>query len=82
VHHSTRFLVDLVIGSGEVDEVDGVRENASGRDAELRAPLLERLEVGRVVVRRTPHARALREQLHRVRAHRFCSVERLVDAAE
>ena len=76
-----RLLVELVVGSSKVDEVERVREHASGRDAELRAPLLERFEVGRVVVRRPPHARALREQLHRVRLHRLCPLERVVDAA-
>ena len=76
-----RLLVDLLVRRGEVDEVERVREHAAGRDAELRAALLERLEVRRIVVRRPPHPRALREELHRVGAHRLGAVERRVDAA-
>src|SRR6266511_4172931 len=73
--------MDLVVRSSQVHEVERVREHASRRDREFCAPLLEPLEVRRIVVRRAPHTWALREQLHGVCTHRLRAVERRVDAA-
>ena len=74
-----RLLVDLVVGRGEVDEVEGVADHAA--DPRLGSPLLEALEVRRVVVRRAPRARALGEHLDRLAADRLGPVDRRVDPA-
>ena len=74
-----RLLVDLLVGGGEVDEVEGVADDAL--DSRLGAPLLEALEVRRVVVRRAPGARALREDLEGLAADRLGAVDGGVDPA-
>src|SRR5256886_4064012 len=73
------FLIDLVLRAGEVDQVEGVADDAP--DSGFGAAFLEALEVGRVVVRRSPGARALREDLDAVAAHLLDPVDRRVDAA-
>jgi hypothetical protein len=50
-------------------------------DAGLGAARAERLQDCRVVLREAPRARALREQLHRVRTDLDSLVERARDAA-
>ena len=74
-----RLLVDLVVRCREIAEVERVAEHAV--DAGLGAPLAEALEVRRVVIRRPPRARALREDLDRLGADRLGAVDRGVDAA-
>ena len=63
-----RLLVHGVVGSGEVAEVERMAEDAA--HARLGAPLAEAVEGRRVVVRRPPHPRALREELQGVGADR------------
>ena len=48
---------------------------------QLDAPLAERVEERRVVLREAPHARALREELHRLRPDLLRVVEGALDAA-
>ena len=81
VEHSVvdALLVEVVVRAREVDEVERVDEHAA--DPELRAPLAERGEVGRVVVGEAPRPRALDEELHRVDAELAGAVERLLDPA-
>ena len=74
-----RLLVDVVVGRREVAEVERVAEDAVQPD--LRAPLAEAVERRRVVIRRPPCARALREHLERLGADRLCAVDGGVDAA-
>ena len=73
------LLVEVVVGTRQVDQVEGVADDAA--DPGLGAPLLETFEVGRIVVGRPPGARALREDLDGVAAHRLDPVDRGVDAA-
>ncbi len=73
------LLVEIVSGRGEVDQVEGVTEDVL--DSGLDTALAEPLEVRRIVVRRAPHPRALREDLHRVPADRLDAVDRRVDPA-
>src|SRR5262249_20305537 len=75
------LLVQGGVGRAEVYEVERVRDDTACGDAELGAAFLEAVEVGRVVVRRAPHARALREELHGVGADRLRAVERRVNTA-
>src|SRR6266496_3151693 len=56
-----RFLVDLVVRTCEVDQVERMAKSAA--DPRLGAALLEALEVGGIVVRRPPGTRALGEDL-------------------
>jgi hypothetical protein len=72
-----RLLVDVVLRCREVDEVERVADDAA--DSRFGAPALEALEARRVVVRRPPRPGALREDLHRVAAHRLDPVDRGVD---
>src|SRR4051812_35301879 len=74
-----RLVVDLVLGAREVGQVEGVAEDSA--DPRFGSPLLEALEVGRVVVRRAPRARALREDLDAVAADRLDPVDRGMDPA-
>jgi hypothetical protein len=71
--------VDLVVGRREIHEVERVHEH--GGEPRLRAQVAEAREVVRVVLREAPHARALREELQRVRADLDGPVERLLHAA-
>jgi hypothetical protein len=73
------LLVDLLVGGGEVHEVEGVADDAL--DPCLGAALLEALEVRRVVVRRAPGARALREDLEGLAADRLDALDGRVDPA-
>ena len=72
--------VELVLGRGEVDEVERVHERRRRAPAP-RGALAKPLEVGRVVVREPPGPRALDEELHRVRADLRRPLERLLDPA-
>ena len=72
-----RLLVELVVRARQVDEVERVAEHPV--EADLGPSLLEALEVGGVVVRRPPGARALGEHLHRVAADRLDAIDRRVD---
>src|SRR5215203_431457 len=74
-----RLLVEVVLRRGQVDQIERVAQHAAER--RRRALLLEALEVRGRMVRRPPHARALREDLHRVGAHLHGSLDRRVDAA-
>ena len=47
-----RLLVDLLVRSSEVDEVERVRDDVARRDLQLQTPLPDRVEVGRIVIRR------------------------------
>ena len=76
---ATDLSYDGVVGRGEVAEVERVAEDAA--DPGLGALLAEAVEARRVVVRRPPRARALREDLHRVGADLDRAVDRLVDPA-
>src|SRR3954447_2337009 len=75
-HRLDALAVDLLVGRGEIHEVEAVHERG---DAELRAPLAEALEVLLVVLRKAPRARALHEQLHRVRVHPCRVVQSFLD---
>jgi hypothetical protein len=61
-----RLAADLRVVACHVDQVDGV--NVDGPDRALRDALAERREVVGGVLRRPPRARALVEDLHRLRA--------------
>ena len=61
-HGRDALLVELVVGAGEVDEVEGVDDGRA--DPELLTPLAERGEVGRIVIGEAPGAGALDEQLN------------------
>jgi hypothetical protein len=74
-----RLLVHVVLRRREVAEVERVAEDAP--HSGLGAPLAETVEGRRVVVRRPPHARALREELEGVGADRDRAVNGGVDAA-
>jgi hypothetical protein len=74
-----RLLVDRVVRSRQVHEIDRMADHAFDRG--LGAALLEPLEVRRVVVRRPPGPRALREDLNRVGAHRLGAVDGGMDPA-
>src|SRR2546421_4583002 len=74
-----RLLIELVVRARQVDQVEGVTDDAA--DPGLGAALLETLEVGRVVVRRSPRPGALREDLDAVSVDRFDPVDCGVDAA-
>ena len=74
-----RLLVDRIVRRGEVDEVEGVTNDSL--NARLGAALLEALEVRRIVVRRAPGARALREDLEGLAADRLDAVDGRVDPA-
>ena len=78
-HRRNRLLVDRVVGRGEVAQVEGVTDDAADRVLGSLRP--ERVDRLRLVIRRPPHARALREHLHAVAAHRRDPVDRCVDAA-
>ena len=74
-----RLLVDRVVRGREVAEVERVADDAA--DRRLGPALLEPLDRLGLVVRRPPHARALREHLHAVAADRLDPVDRRVDSA-
>jgi hypothetical protein len=75
-----RLFVDVLLGSGQIDEVDRVTKNCL--DPGLLTALLETLDVVGVVIRRPPRARALGEDLHRLTAPELLhAVDRLVNAA-
>ena len=74
-----RFLVDRVVRSRQVDEVERVADD--GADTGLNAPRLEALEVFGWVVRGPPSARALREDLDGVAPDALDAVDRRVDPA-
>jgi glutamyl-tRNA synthetase len=73
------LLVDRVIRSGQVDEVQPVADH--GADTGLGAACLEALEVFRWMVRGPPRARALGEDLHRLAPDVLDAVDRRVDPA-
>ena len=73
-----RLLVNRSVGRGEVAEVERVADDAA--DAVLGTLGAERLDRLLGVVRRPPHARALREDLHAVAPDRGDAVDRRVDA--
>ena len=79
------FLADpdeSVLAQSSVAEMHELQIMAGDTaDAGLGAALLESLEVGRIVVRRAPGARALRKDLDRLAAHLLDPVDRGVDAA-
>src|SRR6266480_3928588 len=64
-HRFDALRVDRVIRRSKVDEVESVHE---GRDPHLLAPRAELLQIGGVVVRKSPRAGALSEELKRLRA--------------
>src|SRR5439155_8803305 len=74
-----RLLVDRVVRRGEVTEVERVAEDAA--QPGLLATLAELLERRGSMVRRSPRARALREDLQRLGADRLRPVDGRVDAA-
>jgi hypothetical protein len=66
-HRLERLRPDILLGRGQVDQVDGVDDDRLDRPVGHQRP-----ELGDVVVlpaRRPPHARRLIEDLHRVAAH-------------
>src|SRR6266550_3359763 len=77
-HGVDALRVDGVVRRGEVHEIDRVNED---RDAGVLAFRPELLEIRRVVLGESPGARALDEELHRLRAHRRAVVERLLDTS-
>ena len=78
-HRRDRLLVDLAVGRGEIDEVEGVTDDRL--DPDLVAARAEPLDLVLGVRRRPPHPRALREDLHGVAAELLGAVDRLRDPA-
>ena len=78
-HRPDRLLVDLVVGRGEIAEVERVADDAA--DARFGATLAELRDCLRLVLGRPPHPRALREHLHAVAADRLDAVDGGVDPA-
>ena len=72
-----RLLVDLVVQRRQVDEVDRVADGVG--DARLGRHGAELEERGRVVIRRLPLPRALREDLDRVAAEVDAAPDRVRD---
>ena len=73
-----RLAVDLVVGGGEIDEVQRVADDAE--DTGLCSPFAEAGHRLGPVVRRPPHPRRLGEDLHALAADLLDPVDRGVDA--